>query len=261
MLDGVPCLPLHFPWQDTDLIAGFTHSRPWQSSTPLCAFTLFDASSHRCLSHHCTAALHFTLYFSRLFAQAYDAFCLAHPLQKPRRLVVYCHRHLPIAPLAEFAAWQSRYPADALPVVLVSVRRTTAANLRHYAPTSAHCMPPAGTCLRCDDDRYLLFCGHPASATASATSSGEARHPLPLEVVLKRFAPDGRLLPPPAEEVDGLLVQVCQLVWSNTEAPSGSPLPLVLSHTDRLMRRHCSEQQLSASCHFQQDSDTGEVAF
>lgn len=256
-LGGVPCTPLHFPSQATDLIAGFTHSRPRQSSTPLCAFTLFDASSHRCPTHDCTAALHFNLYFSRLFAQAYDAFCQAHPSQKPRRLVVYCHHGLPIDPLAEFAAWQSRYPADAVPVVLVSVRRTTATNLRHYAPSSAGCMPPAGTCLRCGHDRYLLFCGHPASAT----SPSEARHPLPLEVVLKRLAPDGSLLSPPAEEVDGLLVQVCQLVWSNTEAPLGSPLPLVLSLTDRLMRRHCSEQQLTPPCHHHPDSDTGEVAF
>lgn len=41
-----------------------------------------------------------------------------------------------------------------------------------------------------------------------------------------------------------MLVQAFQLVRANPACVDGNPLPLVLSHTDRLLRYRCQEWQL-----------------
>jgi len=239
---GVPWVPRCFASQHTDLIAGISHSRPGQSLEAFGAATFFNDPLLGCRFSFCKPLAKFTDFFSWRFRLAYENFRAAHCDRPPERLVIYCHHDLPTESLLPFVRWMASFP-EALPVVLVLVRRTTDTMLRHYAPDAPGCMPPAGTLLHCGDDSFLLFC---RDFVPSFGSRGPL-YPYPLEVSLKRLSADGALLPPLPAEVDGLLVQVCQLVWAHPEGLDGSPLPLVLSHTDRLVRHRCQEWQVEMS--------------
>ena len=118
-------------------------------------------------------------------------------------------------------------------------------------------MPPAGTCLRLDDDTFLLFC---RDFVPSPGSRG-GFYPYPLEVNLKCLCPDGQLLSLSPEEVEGVLVQACQLVWANPECLDGNPLPFVLSHTDRLVRHHCQERRVEVADRNVIREEFGNLAF
>jgi len=56
-------------------------------------------------------------------------------------------------------------------------------------------------------------------------------------------------------------VQVCQLVWANPECVDGNPLPLVLSHTDRLVRHHCQEWRVEMADRNVIREEFGNLAF
>lgn len=238
-MGGVPWVPLRFASQESDLVVGCSHSRPFQSFEPCCAAVFYNDPLEGCHGGLCKPAGRFPLFFPEYFKTAYVRFCAAHANRPPRRLVFYTHADFPVRLLTEFTSWMGRYPA-AVPVVWVQVRRTSGADLACYAPGDPYCMPPVGTCLRCGEGRYLLFCRGPV---ASSSSRG-VFCPCPLEVSLHSLHADGRVLPLPEGGAEEVLVQVCQLVWSAPESVDGSALPLVLSHTDRVVRRHCQEREL-----------------
>ena len=255
-MGGVPWVPRCFASQNTDLIVGCSHSRLSQSFEPFCAATFYNDPLQFCHCDLCKPAERFPLFFPEYFQMAYGRFCTAHDNHPPERLVIYCHHDFPVEPLASFVAWMGKFPA-AVPVVWVRVRRTTGAQLRHYAPDAPGGMPPAGTCLRLDDDTFLLFC---RDFVPSPGSRG-GFYPYPLEVNLKRLCPDGQLLSLSPEEVEGVLVQACQLVWANPECLDGNPLPLVLSHTDRLVRHHCQERRVEVADRNVIREEFGNLAF
>lgn len=235
-MGGLPWVPRCFASQDTDLVVGFSHSWPSQSLISFCAAAFFNDPLKGCRFDFVHFADKFLDFFIMEFQRAYEEFLSTHQERPPERLVIYCHHDLPIDLLQGFVRWMAPH-SEAVPVVLVRLRRTSAATLRHYAPDAPGCMPPAGTFLYCGDDGFLLFC---RDSFPSSGSRGRV-YPYPLEVSLKRLAADGSLQSPLAEEVDGLLVQACQLVWANPEGLDGSPLPFILSHTDRLVRHRCQE--------------------
>lgn len=70
-----------------------------------------------------------------------------------------------------------------------------------------------------------------------------------------------QLLSLPPEEMERVLVQVCQLVWANPECVDGNPLPLVLSHTDRLVRHHCQEWRVEMADRNVIREEFGNLAF
>lgn len=255
-MGGVPWVPRCFASQNTDLIVGCSHSRLSQSFEPFCAATFYNDPLQFCHCDLCKPAERFPLFFPEYFQMAYGRFCTAHDNHPPERLVIYCHHDFPVEPLASFVAWMGKFPA-AVPVVWVRVRRTTGAQLRHYAPDAPGGMPPAGTCLRLDDDTFLLFC---RDFVPSPGSRG-GFYPYPLEVNLKCLCPDGQLLSLSPEEVEGVLVQACQLVWANPECLDGNPLPLVLSHTDRLVRHHCQERRVEVADRNVIREEFGNLAF
>lgn len=238
-MGGMPWMPLHFVSQDTDLIAGFSCSRPSQCFEPFSAVTFYNHPARGCCFDLCKAEEKFSLFFSSRFRRAYEQFLTDHRDSPPRRLVVYCHRELPTAALLSLVRWMVPY-SEAVPVVLAQVRRTSRAMLCHYAPDAPGCMPPAGTVLGCTDDTFLLFCRD----FRPASDSSRASYPYPLEVRLNRLCADGGLKPLSSAEADDVLVQAFQLVRANPVCVDGSPLPLVLSHADRLLRHRCQEWQL-----------------
>lgn len=238
-MGGMPWMPRCFASQDTDLIAGFSCSRPSQGFEPFSAVTFYNDPSRGCCFDLCKAEEKFSLFFSSRFRRAYEQFLTDHRDSPPQRLVVYCHRDLPTEPLLSLVRWMVPY-SDAVPVVLAQVRRTSRAMLRHYAPDAPGCMPPAGTVLGCTDDTFLLFCRD----FRPASDSSRAFYPYPLEVRLNRLCADGSFQPLLPSEADGVLVQAFQLVRANPACVDGSPLPLVLSHTDRLLRHRCQEWRL-----------------
>lgn len=238
-MGGVPWMPCHFASQDTDLIAGFSYSRPSQCFELFNAVTFYNDPSRGCCFDLCKTEEKFSQFFSSRFRRAYEQFLIDHRDSPPQRLVVYCHRDLPTEPLLSLVRWMVPY-SEAVPVVLAQVQRTSRTMLRHYAPDAPGCMPLAGTVLVCTDDTFLLFCRD----FRPASGSSRAFYPYPLEIRLNRLCADGSLQPLSSAEADGVLVQAFQLVRANTVCVDGSPLPVVLSHTDRLLCRCCQEWQL-----------------
>lgn len=238
-MGGMPWMPRRFASQDTDLIAGFSCSRPSQCFESFSAVTFYNHPARGGCFDLCKAEGKFSLFFSSRFRRAYEQFLTDHRDSPPRRLVVYCHRDLPTAALLSLVRWMVPY-SEAVPVVLAQVRRTSRAMLRHYAPDAPGCMPPAGTVLGCTDDTFLLFCRDFRPASGSL----RVFYPYPLEIRLNHLCADGSLQPLSSAEADGVLVQAFQLVRANPACVDGNPLPLVLSHTDRLLRHRCQEWQL-----------------
>lgn len=238
-MGGVPWMPCHFASQDTDLIAGFSYSCSSQCFELFNAVTFYNDPSRGCCFDLCKTEEKFSLFFSSRFRRAYEQFLIDHRDSPPQRLVVYCHRDLPTEPLLSLVRWMVPY-SEAVPVVLAQVRRTSRTMLRHYAPDAPGCMPLAGTVLVCTDDTFLLFCRD----FRPASDSSRAFYPYPLEIRLNRLCANGSLQPLSSAEADGVLVQAFQLVRANTVCVDGSPLPIVLSHTDRLLRHCCQEWQL-----------------
>lgn len=254
-LGGVPWVPSQPAGQDTDLIAALSMSGTRQGIEPFCAATFYNDPLQFCRHDLCRPTARFSLFFAERFRSAYAEFCAGHKGCAPRRLVVYCHHDLPLHLFQEFVHWMAGF-GEAVPVVLVRVRHTAGDALRHYDAAAPGCLPAAGTCVRCDDSRFLLFCrpGLPASG------SRRGFYPAPTEVSLHLLEPGGGLLPLPPGEVEATLVQACQLVWANPASVDGSPLPLVLWHTDRLVRHRCQEWQAEVAARIAISGGTGNVA-
>ena len=228
---GMPWVPLHFASQATDLIAGLSLSRASQGEVLYGAATFYNIPAHGCRFDVCRPESLFRLFFRASLRTAYKQFCLEHGQEAPRRLVVYCHCDQSAALLAGDGGKGMGYP-DRLPVVWVQVRRTTKAQLRHYAPDAPGCLPPAGTVVAVGEGVYLLFC-RPARPVGG---EGAEVYPCPLELRLGRLSPDGCLQPLPVGEAAAVLVQAAQLVYADTAHVDGGALPLVLAHADRLAR-------------------------
>lgn len=252
---GVPWAPLRLVSQSTDLIIGFSCLPFSGEDETFCAAAFYNDPSLFCCRSLCQSVRRFSGEFRFRFRQACDDFYASHQDRPPRRLVVYCHEHLSLSPLLAFAEWMGQFP-DAIPVVLVQVRRPSGRLPRYYDPDAPGSRPPAGTCVYQADGSALLFCrGFVPSASGRA-----AFHPGPVEVVPRLLCPDGRLLPLPRKEADSVLVQACQLVWAEPQTPGGSALPLVLSHTDRMVRLRRREWLAEAAARNAIRLENGDVA-
>lgn len=91
---------------------------------------------------------------------------------------------------------------------------------------------PAGTVLGCTDDTFLLFCRDFRPASGSL----RAFYPYPLEIRLNHLCADGSLQPL-SSAGSGWCAGASLPAGPGQSGVcgTGNPLPLVLSHTDRLV--------------------------
>lgn len=239
-LNGLSWMPRQILTQDTDLVICFSQSRGDH-------YYLFGATF--CFNQEASLVHDFTCeenlflpYFSADFKRSLGDFQGEHAGRLPRRIVIYCYRHVDIRHLEELAHLLSRL-LSAIPLVVAFLRLTGTEYPAFFEPASPFRMPLDGTYVSCPDDTYLLFCND----FRPGDTRPPERYPHPLEVRLKHLEPDGSFSPVPPEEAEELMTQVYQLTSLNPERVDRCALPALALHTDKMVRRAHDEKLAEAA--------------